>query len=602
MKFLIICLSSVLVFSLFMPTAFAQYYDAVLVLDPIPSQVKVGDPITFSGQLSTTDGQVIRQATIFIKDDVTFGIDTVLGSLTTDENGKFTRDWESKLRPDGGAYDFYAYYEGASDVSYARSQTHSVTVVTASGSSYTPSSTSSYNYEPTEITLNSIPKTVSIGQIITFSGKLTSNGQPLSNAKVWIKDEDFADLNDFLTSATTDSTGKFSANWKVKNVDSGDRQFSALILDLYGGLGEATQLNHLYNLAEANTVEIYAEFEGNNQYSKSNTCLIENVDGVLQSNCYNKILSIQDDSSFENLIMSMLLSEIGVDIEGTDSLESILTNQADSMDVANFEDLLLEALQDELDLGNTDLTMEQMLQLLDDPSLASQYQSKSSPSPQQSSSAPTVLDSDNDGIPDSRDSCKFSKENYNGYQDTDGCPDTKPVPKTAQSSPSISTTKPTQPSSPIQESAVRCGEGTVLKDGTCVLKSGTVSKSSSGGCLIATAAFGTELALQVQQLRELRDNTLLQTESGSAFMTGFNEFYYSFSPGIADLERQNPVFKEMVKLAITPLITSLSILNYVEIESEAEVLGYGISLILLNVGMYFAAPAIFVIKLKKFYL
>jgi len=81
MKFLIICLSLVLVFSLFVPTAFSQYYEAVLVLDPIPSQVKVGDTIIFSGKLSTTDGQVIRQATIFIKDDVTFGIDTVLGTL-----------------------------------------------------------------------------------------------------------------------------------------------------------------------------------------------------------------------------------------------------------------------------------------------------------------------------------------------------------------------------------------------------------------------------------------------------------------------------------------------------------------------------------------
>ncbi len=122
---------------------------------------------------------------------------------------------------------------------------------------------------------------------------------------------------------------------------------------------------------------------------------------------------------------------------------------------------------------------------------------------------------------------------------------------------------------------------------------------NGGGCLIATATFGSELAPQVQQLRELRDNTLLQTESGSAFMTGFNEFYYSFSPGIADLERQNPVFKGMVKLAITPLITSLSILNYVEIDSEAEMLSYGISLILLNVGMYFAAPAALIWKLKK---
>ena len=68
---------------------------------------------------------------------------------------------------------------------------------------------------------------------------------------------------------------------------------------------------------------------------------------------------------------------------------------------------------------------------------------------------------------------------------------------------------------------------------------------------------------------------------------------------IADLERENPVFKEAVKLTITPLLTSLTILNYVDIDSEAKVLAYGISLILLNVGMYFVAPAVAIIHLKK---
>lgn len=122
---------------------------------------------------------------------------------------------------------------------------------------------------------------------------------------------------------------------------------------------------------------------------------------------------------------------------------------------------------------------------------------------------------------------------------------------------------------------------------------------NGGGCLIATATYGSELAPQVQKLRELRDNKLLQTESGSAFIEGFNEFYYSFSPGIADFERENPVFKETVKLSITPMISSLSILNHLNMDSEAEVLGYGISLILLNVGMYIGAPAIVIIGIKK---
>ena len=125
------------------------------------------------------------------------------------------------------------------------------------------------------------------------------------------------------------------------------------------------------------------------------------------------------------------------------------------------------------------------------------------------------------------------------------------------------------------------------------------STEEGGGCLIATATFGSELAPQVQQLRELRDNTILQTESGISFMTGFNQFYYSFSPVIADLERQSPIFKEAVKLTLTPMLSSLSLLNYVNIDSEQEMLGYGISLIILNAGMYFVAPAIIIYKIRK---
>ncbi len=127
-----------------------------------------------------------------------------------------------------------------------------------------------------------------------------------------------------------------------------------------------------------------------------------------------------------------------------------------------------------------------------------------------------------------------------------------------------------------------------------------VTEEEGGGCLIATATFGSEMAPQVQQLRELRDNTILSTESGTAFMTGFNQFYYSFSPMIADLERESPVFKEVVKLTLTPMLSSLSLLNYVDIDSEEEMLGYGISLILLNIGMYAGIPAFGILKLYQF--
>jgi len=127
----------------------------------------------------------------------------------------------------------------------------------------------------------------------------------------------------------------------------------------------------------------------------------------------------------------------------------------------------------------------------------------------------------------------------------------------------------------------------------------TTGDAEGGGCLIATATYGSELAPQIQQLRELRDNKLLQTESGTSFINSFNDFYYSFSPVIADYERENPVFKEIVKLTLTPMISSLSILNYVDMDSEVEILGYGISLILLNIGMYIGIPASVIIGIRK---
>jgi peptidyl-prolyl cis-trans isomerase B (cyclophilin B) len=120
-----------------------------------------------------------------------------------------------------------------------------------------------------------------------------------------------------------------------------------------------------------------------------------------------------------------------------------------------------------------------------------------------------------------------------------------------------------------------------------------------GECAIATAAFGSELAPQVQALREIRQNVLLGTSSGTTFMAGFNEFYYSFSPGIADLERQSPIFREIVKATITPMLSTMSILSYADIDSEQEMLGYGIGVILLNIGMYFVVPAIIIVKIKN---
>jgi len=57
------------------------------------------------------------------------------------------------------------------------------------------------------------------------------------------------------------------------------------------------------------------------------------------------------------------------------------------------------------------------------------------------------------------------------------------------------------------------------------------------------------------------------------------------------------MFKEAVKLAITPMISTLSLME--NAETESEVLGIGISVIALNLGMYLGVPAVVIIGIRK---
>ena len=130
-----------------------------------------------------------------------------------------------------------------------------------------------------------------------------------------------------------------------------------------------------------------------------------------------------------------------------------------------------------------------------------------------------------------------------------------------------------------------------------VTETTSVKSGNGGGCLIATATYGSEIAPQVQLLREIRDNQLLNTESGTAFMSTFNELYYSFSPTIADMERESPMLKEIVKVGLTPMLSSLSLMEGAN--SESEVLGFGLSVIALNIGMYLGVPAMVIVGIRK---
>ncbi len=150
----------------------------------------------------------------------------------------------------------------------------------------------------------------------------------------------------------------------------------------------------------------------------------------------------------------------------------------------------------------------------------------------------------------------------------------------------------------IIPAAAAASENSGSDDGNVAVSGGENNKG--GGCLIATAAYGTEMAPQVQQLREIRDDKLMGTGIGSGFMVSFNSIYYSFSPAIADYQRENPLFKEAVKIVISPMLSTLFVMDAASTDSDAEIFGYGILVILLNAVMYVVAPVIAFMGIKKY--
>jgi lysophospholipase L1-like esterase len=76
------------------------------------------------------------------------------------------------------------------------------------------------------------------------------------------------------------------------------------------------------------------------------------------------------------------------------------------------------------------------------------------------------------------------------------------------------------------------------------------SGGGGGGCFIATAAFGTPLQPQVEQLKKFRDQYLLTNSLGTTFV----KKYYQYSPPVADYIEEHEYLRYIVRLALYPLI------------------------------------------------
>ena len=89
----------------------------------------------------------------------------------------------------------------------------------------------------------------------------------------------------------------------------------------------------------------------------------------------------------------------------------------------------------------------------------------------------------------------------------------------------------------------------------------------------------------------------MNTEAGKSFMSGFNEsVLFLLAPTIADMERENPIFKEVVKVGLTPMLSSVW-QSWKTLTLSQKYLGLGLSVIALNLGnVSLDVPAFGIIK------
>jgi hypothetical protein len=69
-------------------------------------------------------------------------------------------------------------------------------------------------------------------------------------------------------------------------------------------------------------------------------------------------------------------------------------------------------------------------------------------------------------------------------------------------------------------------------------------------CFIATAAYGTPMAEEIDILREFRDEYLLTNAVGQTLV----DFYYKVSPPIAEFITEHPILKPIVRAGLVPAV------------------------------------------------
>jgi hypothetical protein len=144
---------------------------------------------------------------------------------------------------------------------------------------------------------------------------------------------------------------------------------------------------------------------------------------------------------------------------------------------------------------------------------------------------------------------------------------------------------------------------TFSANGGGIAKQVSITIAITAQCIIATAAFGSAMAPEVQLLREFRDNQVQHTFAGASFMQVFNAGYYSFSPTVAKFIAKDDSMRAATRVLIYPLLDILRIgsRTYLAFDfvPEFAILVCGILTSLLIGMVYMTVPAFAFVSLSE---
>jgi hypothetical protein len=160
---------------------------------------------------------------------------------------------------------------------------------------------------------------------------------------------------------------------------------------------------------------------------------------------------------------------------------------------------------------------------------------------------------------------------------------------------------------PWTASATGTGRALMMSEQRTVVVTGSLnvirpSVEEEMECIIATAAFGSRMDANVEAMRNLRDGSVKITFTGSNFMRVFNGWYYSWSPGIAEIIHDNEALRQIARFVLYPVVGSVMTAQgtYSMLSFNGELAATTSILTAAFIcGIFYMAPLILVIRSIK---